>query len=267
MARACPRASHRQPELPWGLVNVDDTRDEPVDANGSTEPIPAEPAARGLAWLRIGRALLPVVLAAGAVGIHFAINVPSTETIERLKVRAEENRVKKREKKKPKPSKTKWTPRSSEELKAERKQYFGTPFDKEPILSDWARKTQTLIGRAVTVARQHAFEGAPEPARVTVGTTRCRTVRCRFVVRSPYRHELDLLVDALHLLQTDGEELFRTIEVKAVPADEHGGTSEDSALRVTVMLTADEIDSSTIVIPSEDGDETSPEDPGTEKTP
>jgi len=263
-----------------------------VDAEGSAEPeIPSAdgegsealvdgPGGTGRAassrWLTLGRLLLAPVLAAGAVGVHWWLNVP--EHI----VESPRDQGSKKKKPKPKRASNRARParrdrsarnesRTPAQLDRDWVRYSITPFEEEPTRAGWARQHQALINRAVIMARRDAFEGAPERPRVVQADTHCRTVRCRFTLRSPYRHELEVISGALARMEAGGEPLWRSYAVTEVPdpsgegAVEGAGAADDGtgehALEVTVAFVIDAPDSSALEIPEV------AEDEGTEKEP
>lgn len=198
-------------------------------------------------WYRVAQVLLPPLLAAGAVGVHWWLNVPE-KILESKSDQGAKNKKKKKARNKPRrPAREK--ARSPEELEADWEAWRGTPFDEEPTRSVWARRNQALVNRAMVIARQAAFEGAPEKPRVVLETVKCRTVRCRFVLRSPYAHELDVLADALEGLQADGQPVWRSFESATAEVPE-GLPSHEHYMQVTVGLQQESTDTRTLETPS-----------------
>ena len=183
--------------------------DEPAEAASATDGSPRGEASQ-VRSIRIIRALLAPVLVAGAVGVHFAVNVPEQKVV-----------MPKRKAKKPtRPRRSPQAPiaeRSTAQMDEEWARWKDEPYEGEPIKGKWGRRMQTTVNKAVVLARKDAFEGAPEDPRVVVSGTQCRTVRCRFILRSPYEHEPGLVVEALKRQTYEGEPLWRTIE--AEPTD------------------------------------------------
>lgn len=220
-------------------------------------------------WLRIGRFLAAPVMAILAVGIHFWLNVPDHPPPSPPD-KAEKS-SKKRPKAKPRSRRARFEPRSAEELERVWARYQRLDFAREPELDAWSRRTEAIVNRAVAVARKTAFEGAPEEPRVGVTGTECRTVRCRFVLRSPYAHELPILRNALKRLEVDGESVWRHFEAHRIPPPD-GSPKDEAYLEIVVALQSDEIRSARLEVGEADGSaepesdsETSDEAPGEEK--
>jgi hypothetical protein len=202
-------------------------------------------------WRRLARLLAPVVLATAAVGAHVHLNVPDAETLaiaESQRKPAAPTKPKPKAKPQPrKPEANAFEARTEAQLARLARRYEAVDFEEEPIVSAWARRHQNLVNKAVVVARRHAFEGAPEEPGVIVTGTRCRTVRCRFLLRSPYPHELDLLDQTLARLQADGRPLWRLHTSERIDPP-RGGPPEDAYLEVTVAFTTDEPEARTFEV-------------------
>lgn len=210
--------------------------------------------ARPPLWYRVAQILLPPMLVAGALGVHWWLNVPE-KILESPRDQGSKAKKKKaRDKKKKRERRTqRETPRTPEELDADWEVYRETPFDEEPTRSTWARRTQALINRAMVVSRRHAFEGAPEDPDVTLVSAKCRTIRCRFVLRSPLRNELEMLSDALGSLECEEGPVWRDFQVSDGPVPD-GMPSSDHYFQVTVALEHETVDTRTLVIPDEGDD-------------
>lgn len=219
--------------------------DEPVAGSDDATPEPAsDPAAvgsrsgRGRKWLHVGRLLLAPVLAAGAVGVHWWVNVP-----EHVSVSAKDQGAKKDAKKKPPRKKSEANkPRLPGEIVATFERYAEVDFAEEPAKAAWMRTAQSLVNKTVVVARKHAFEGTPEEPRVSVLDVACKTVRCQFVLRSPFPHEIDLLVQALQQVQIDGESIWLLFTTERVDAPKPNLPKDETYVRVTVAFAADDYD-------------------------
>jgi hypothetical protein len=227
-----------------------DRDDSARDQAGSTEPRTAEDRDGGRAWLGAARLLAPVLLATAAVGAHFRINVPDAETLAAARAQRKPAPKQKPAPKPKTPVETKaFEARTDAQLARSVRRFESVDFEEEPIIAAWARRHQNLVSKAVVVARKHAFEGAPEEPRVIVTGTRCRTVRCRFVLRSPYPHELDLLDRALASLHVADAPLWRTYASEPIDPPP-GAPPGDAYLQVTVAFTSDEPDARSIEVPS-----------------
>ena len=218
--------------------------DEPAEAaaastNGAESP---RISARNL---RIIRALLAPVLVAGAVGIHFSVNVPDEKVV-----------MPKRDKKKPKRARrsprSAVQERSAAQMDAAWDRWKEQPYDGEPIKGKWGRRMQTTVNKAVVMARKEAFEGAPEDPRVVVSGTQCRTVRCRFVLRSPFEHEPGLVVEALRREMYEDELLWRTVEAEPTDPPTPHSPKKDHYLQVTLGVRFDAVNTREISFEGDD---------------
>lgn len=198
--------------------------------------------------LRVAKLLLAPVLATAAVGVHFVVNVPA----EGPKVSARDQGAAKpadKKKKKPKPKKKGFESRPIGEVAATWEKYAQVEFEAEPVKSAWARPHQQLVNQAVAKARSAAFEGAPEEPRLTVDDVACRTIRCRFVLRGPFAHEIDLLSDTLSRLQIDDGSVWRHYSVERIQPPKPDQPKTDTYLRVTVAFMEDNMDNARMVVP------------------
>src|SRR5688572_3771186 len=157
-------------------------------------------------WFAGAHGWVAPMVALLAVGMHYALNVPSEALLATTRkepapdpppVEAKPSPVKAKTKSKGKTKSDEWTPRAAPELARLRKQFLGTPISNEPETAAWARKAQAVVGKAIMLARTEAFAGAPEDPRIVTDDARCHTIRCLVVLRSPYPHELRLILDAL----------------------------------------------------------------------
>ena len=221
-----------------------------TDVAAAREPKVADPSAGRRRLLSL---LLPPVLALGAVGVHYWVNVPPKPSVEnpndqgakktaaqKRKERAEKRRLKRMHQ-----------PRAGAELDALLERYDGTEFEKEPVVGSWARQTQTMLNKAIVMSRKAAFEGAPEEPRVSVVRTQCRSIRCRFLLRSPYPHEVRMLANTMRRLETlAGENIWLRFDVEPgePPAGKEDGEDEDTYLQVTVVFICDGIESDELII-------------------
>ncbi len=202
-----------------------------------SQPSPEEGRPSTLAW-RVGRTLLAPVLAAAAVGMHFWLNVPPGGV--RHSERDQGARPPGASSVKPRP-RLRHEPRDAAALEAAWKRWRGKPFDDEPELPAWARQAEPVINKAVVVARNEAFEGAPEEPRVIVTGTECRTVRCRFLLRSPFSHELDLLQATLERVEFENTPLWRSFTARPIDPPETFGPKSNHYLEIVVALRTDDL--------------------------
>lgn len=205
---------------------------------------------------RWGGLLLPLVLAAGAMGVHWWINVPNriieSPGDQGAKDKAEKDKKKKAADRRNRTAKRNES-RSAEELDADWERHGTVPFDEEPTRTTWARRHQVLISRAMEAARRSAFAGAPEDPSVQLVSPTCRTVRCRFVLRSPYPHELDLMSTALERLHEAGEPVWRSFEVEAgTPAADPArpAAEVEHTVQITVAFRTDDTDVNALEVPA-----------------
>ena len=210
------------------------------------------PERRKTLGLRIARLLLAPVLATAAAGVHFWLNVPEDEVRVSSRDQGSKQRDKRSHRRRVEQA---HRPRSEAQLAALTRRYAKIDFDDEPVLGRWSRPSQNLINKAVVLSRKQAFEGAPEDPRIIVTGVQCRTVRCRFILRSPYRHETRLLGDALRRVQTEGRSLWRSFDVETVQAPTPGSPPGDHYLQVTVSMVADAIEPESLEVPAAGGNE------------
>jgi hypothetical protein len=229
------------------------------------------PARRPL-WQRVVQLLLPPVLAAGAMGVHWWLNVPD-KIIESPNDQGSKDKKPDKKKKEARERKGRNAlrdeARTSEEFEADGERYGTLPFEQEPTRTAWARRNQVVINRAVVEARRVAFEGAPEEADVVLASTTCRRVCCRFVLRSPHAHELERMRAALERLESAGEPLWRSFESEPAPPAADPKRPDDQAqhrLQITAAFQTDEVDAESLAVPSEEpgepGDPGEPDEPG-----
>lgn len=246
--------------------------EDPTPPQGSSPEATAATASAGATlpsrplWQRTVQLLLPAVLAAGAMGVHWVVNVPEkivesphdqgAKKAEKDKAKAKAD--KKRSAERRRAAKRDQT-RTAEQLEADWQRYGTVPFDEEPTRSSWARRHQVVIGKAVVEAQRHAFAGAPEEPSVALASTTCRTVRCRFVLRSSFAHELDIMTGALERLREGSEPVWRSFTVEPGPAEPGAPAAEAKhTVQVTVAFATDETDAEALEIPTgtpEDDDE------------
>ena len=235
-------------------ASAEASADEPAAASAETSPRARKPA-----WYRVGQILLPPLLAAGAVGVHWKLNVPD-KILESPGDQGSKKKKKKQRKRKTgkeareRRADNRHAPRTAEQLDEAWKAWGETPFDEEPIRAPWARRHQALINRAMVVARRTVFEGAPEDPRTVLASTKCRTVRCRFVVRSPYQHELETLRGGLERMTFDEESAWRSFAAEPIEPPE-GMPDEEHYLQFEVAFVSDGVSGSGLDIPPAPGKE------------
>lgn len=201
--------------------------------------------------LRVARVLLAPLLATAAVGVHWLVNIPPGGA----KVSARDQGATKpaaKAKKPKKPKKKGFESRPIGEVAATWEKYAEVEFEAEPVKSAWARPHQTLVNQAVARARSAAFEGAPEEPRVSVDDVACRTIRCRFVLRGPFSHEVDLLGDTLSRLQLDGTTVWRHYSSEKIEPPKPDQPKDDTYLRVTVAFMEDNMDNARFEVPADE---------------
>jgi hypothetical protein len=239
----------------------DPAEDPPAGEAGATEDAASKhvslwPAAlmKSPWWMVAAQILIAPLLAAGAIGVHWWLNVPD-KIIESPNDQGSKKRKKKPRKPRDRRSRDQnaRNDRSPDELQRDWDRYAQEPFDDEPVRPVWARRHQALVQRAVVVARRDAFKGAPEQPRVVLSGTKCRTVRCRFTMRSQYLHALDAVSDALSRLQSDDADVWRSFAVEprasSTGEDEGGDEDEDEHyVDVTVSFHTDDTDSRSLSI-------------------
>lgn len=235
-----------------------DGADEAEPNEGAPAPASAHEAAaqptpsRRPAWQRAVELLLPVVLAGGAMGMHWWLNVPAKIVHSPKDQGAKDKKPdkKKEAERKPRPTQRNEA-RTAEVLDAEWEQYGAAPFEQEPTRTAWARRHQMVINRAFEEARRHAFAGAPEDPTVVLASNTCHTVRCRFLLRSSFPHELDLTTTALERMRESGEPLWRSFTVEPVepPEAKDSKSLTQHAVQVTVAFRTDDTEVGALEIP------------------
>ena len=235
-------------ELPLA-ARTDEVAAEPVPMDGAAST-PAAATARAPRWKHVARLLLAPVMAMAAMGVHWVVNVPA-----HVSVSAKDQGAKPGGKAKKKPPRKK-APASKArppgEITATWKLYDGTEFSEEPARSQWVRGAQSLVNKTVVVARKHAFAGAPEEPRVSVFDVTCKTIRCRFVLRSPFAHEIDPLVAALEDVQIDGESIWLGFESERIDPPKESLPKDETYVQVTVAFTADDLADADMKVADED---------------
>lgn len=251
-------------------MSDDQEREAPTETEASTgedtpAPPPAPAAPRRPLWQRVAHLLLPPVLAASAMGVHFALNVPDkiVESPNDQGSKTKKPDKKKKDADKRRAAAKRDETRTPEALDADWDTYRESPFDEEPTRTSWARRHQLVINRAVIEARRQAFAGAPEEPDVVLASTTCRTVRCRFTLRSPFPRELDLMTSTLRRLYAEGEPLWRSFEIEPVEATPGAPEGEvEQGVQITVAFLTDETDSNALEIPSATPEADEPENGG-----
>lgn len=102
------------------------------------------------------------------------------------------------------------------------------------------------VNEAVLVARKEVFAGTPEDPRLVVSGTQCRTIRCRFILRSPFEYEPRLVIDALRRQTYDGEPLWRMVESEPTDPSAPHSPQEDYYVQVTVGVSVDSVNTEEI---------------------
>lgn len=214
------------------------------------EPAPTRPAARSR-FSHAARLLMAPLLATLAVGAHWVLNVPHTG----VKVSDKDQGAPKPDPKKKGSTKPKkkggFEPRPIGEVEAAFERYKDVDFEAEPVKSAWARPHQSLVNKAVTLARKTAFDGAPDEPRVSVTGVECRTVRCRFVLRSNFATEVDILSETLSRLESEGQTIWRGYTATRIEAPTPDSPKSDTYLQVTVAFQQDSMDSASFAVPED----------------
>jgi hypothetical protein len=202
-------------------------------------PMPAAAATRTPSVAgRVVQWLLPIVLAGGAMGVHWTLNVP-----DEIQHSPKDQGAKDKGKAAKKPGKReRFTARDQSRLDREWRRYSQDELASEPVRTAWARKYQAVVSKAVVVARRHAFEKAPEEPRVIVTATECHTVRCSFILRSPFEHELQLLDASLERIVDHNGTIWRTYTSRSVPPPADSPKDQHN-LEVVVAFASDMVDS------------------------
>ena len=224
---------------------AEDSEPQPVAAP-DTDPGSVAPSTPRPVWMTALQWVLPVVLAGAAVGVHWWLNVPEEIAVSNGDQGAATNKPPRKRARRA--SGRRYEVRDPRQLARDFKRWKRVDFEGEPVHGKWARAYQSLISRAVVIARQAAFEGAPAHASVNVVLAECRTVRCRFLLRTPHAHELPLVDAALSRLEDKNGKVWRTYESKPIDPPEEM-PADQSYYEVMVSWTSDEIDSASLTVP------------------
>lgn len=193
--------------------------------------------------------ILPVALVGGAVGLHFAIDVPRGE----IEPRPSKSKGNKARRAKPADGGG-FRARRPVRLGELRRQYADTPYEAEPRDDKFARAHEGVLTRAVSVAEAAAFAGAPEVPRVETEVG-CRTIRCRVDVCSEFPPELDLVAAAMQSLRIEGRPLFHRVDVEPTTRGALGKEPPDlPCFRLLVSFDRDLPDRSKIEAPDPNAD-------------
>lgn len=198
--------------------------------------------------------LLPVAVATAGFGVHFALHVPPGPLPPPSPAKVEEDRKaadrkKKEEERKRKEEERKAgkkTPKADrgpkefpyEPFTAPRKpyllsqlwEYYGpTDFKKEPTFDAWQTAHKPIIAQIVQLSRQVGFV---DPPAISVSSSECHTIRCRFSLSSADQEPLDQLIEHLRALQIDGASLWHDFDASAPAVDK-----KDAAKRLKSQVT------------------------------
>jgi hypothetical protein len=203
--------------------------------------------------------LLPVALGCGAFAVHYAMHVPpgplpppspAKQDEERKaadKAKREEERKQREADRKAGKSRPRTGPRELpyEPFTAPRRQFlldqlwaYYEPQDlkHEPTFDAWQTAHKPLISQIVTAARTAA--GASATA-VTVGTSECHTIRCRFSLVGADSDELTRVVDLLRSLELEDGPLWHSFEAGKPAPEKKGDAAGRQKLQVTVSFARD----------------------------
>ncbi|MEZ4384479.1 MAG: hypothetical protein R3A79_24335 [Nannocystaceae bacterium] len=130
-------------------------------------------------------------------------------------------------------------PRTEAEHDALWERYAATPFAAEPTDAAWAKGQRGLLSQTVNMTRDAAFRGAPDAPTLALRGVECRSVRCEITLAGPYRHELDIMADALADLRWRGATLWRAVERRSVapePTSDDSDEAEAETLRLRLVV-------------------------------
>lgn len=209
----------------------------PSEPGRATEPPPSADRSRLIA-MRVGRFALAPLLAYGAVEAHYALNVPEHPVVVAPAKKGPKGRAQKR----------RAPERNPQQMQVSWDRWSVQPYEGEPIKGKWGRQTQSLVSKSVVLARKFAFEGAPEAPRVISMDNQCRTIRCQFTLRSPYRHEIDLVTRTLEHVEANGIPMFRSLEAETIEPPSDRVPRDDHYVRVTVGINVDGVIASELAI-------------------
>lgn len=240
----------------------------------SGSPIPGR-SRRAALFITLRTWLLPVALGACAFGLHYALHVPdgplpppSPAELEEKKKAAEKKKrdddKKKRDADK-KAGKSKPTPaerpgprdlpyeafsRARDRYLLEQLWAYYEPkgFSKEPAFDAWHTAHKPLVSQIVNATRQLVL---PDGPAVSVATSECHTIRCRFVLNAPTPEALEQMSAAIGELQLGGESLWHSVQLGRVTAEpsKREGVESKHRLEFTVGFIRDLPPIGSIVLP------------------
>ena len=237
----------------------------------SGSPVPGRPR-RAALLVTLRTWLLPVALGACAFGLHYALHVPAgplpppspAELEEKKKAaekkkRDEEKKQRDEEKKAGKSKPERPGPRDLpyEPFSRPRDRYlldqlwaYYEPkgFSKEPTFDAWQTAHKPIVSQIITATRQAVLHDGPA---ISVGTTECHTIRCRFILNAPTPEALEQMSAAISELQLDGESLWHSVQLGRVTAEpsKREGAEPKHKLEFTVGFIRDLPPISNIVLP------------------
>lgn len=184
--------------------------------------------------------LLPLTVGAAAFGLHYALHVPagplpppSPAQVEADKKAADKKKKeeekaqreadRKAGKTKPRAERTRELayepfrrPRPDHIIEQLWAYYEPMAFKKEPTFEAWQTAHKSLLTQIVDATRRTALPDGPE---LTVATSECHTIRCRFTITAGTQEPLDAIIPVLRKLRLGSGPLWHSFEASFPAAD------------------------------------------------
>ena len=237
----------------------------------SGSPVPGR-SRRAALLVTLRTWLLPVALGACAFGLHYALHVPAGPLPPPSPAELEENKKAADKKKRDDDKKKRDADKKAGKAKPERPgprdlpyEAFSRPrdrylleqlwayyepkgFSKEPAFDAWHTAHKPLVSQIVNATRQLAL---PDGPAVSVATSECHTIRCRFVLNAPTPEALEQMSAAIGELKLGDESLWHSVQLGKVTAEpsKREGVESKHRLEFTVGFIRDLPPIGNIVLP------------------
>ena len=234
-------------------------------------PVPGRPR-RAALLVTLRTWLLPVALGACAFGLHYALHVPAGPLPPPSPAELEEKKKAAEKKKRDEDKKQRDADKKAGKSKPERPgprdlsyEPFSRPrdrylldqlwayyepkgFSKEPTFDAWQTAHKPIVSQIITATRQAVL---PDGPAISVGTTECHTIRCRFILNAPTPEALEQMSAAIGELELDGKSLWHSVQLGRVTAEpsKREGAEPKHKLEFTVGFIRDLPPIGSIVLP------------------
>ncbi|MBA3545142.1 MAG: hypothetical protein H0T76_01525 [Nannocystis sp.] len=204
--------------------------------------------------------LLPLTVGAAAFGLHYALHVPagplpppSPAEVEADKKAADKKKKdeekaqreadRKAGKTKPRAERSGARELAYEPFRRPRPDhiieqlwayYEPMAFKKEPTFEAWQTAHKSLLTQIVDATRRTALPDGPE---LTVATSECHTIRCRFTITATTQEPLDAIIPVLRQLRLGTGPLWHSFEADTPAADKDKAGNATKPPRFKAELT------------------------------